>query len=337
VPLWHRDRGPDLFLPEWLRSKHGPPVAVQVSGASHHQEALTWLRYYANDRLPAALYPEPDNPHDSNAVAVIIGGRRVGYLTRDYARLWQPVILAEHAAGRAVTATGRFLDVRAGTGLKVTAIQPPPPLPGEPSGGDPLPRGQGGLEAFWPHRELTRKAIRRHRRARAREFRLDRANRIAGYGAVAMTETEARLYHYLAQMPEPFRFYPQVPFSSLRLDFYCPYAALCVEVDGPEHAQGERWERDRRRTRFLSNRGISTYRVKNKRVDADPVRAAMMVFAAACRRVNAMPPSDPRSPYCGWRPRAPLRPLWVGSGCGGVAAWRRGRMAAWPRGRGGGA
>jgi very-short-patch-repair endonuclease len=302
-----RDLGPDLFLPEWLRSAHGPPVAVRVAGAAYYQDVLSWLRRYAAE-CPAALYPEPDNPHDPSAVSVIIGGLRGGYLDRGYARLWQPVILAEHAAGRAVTAEGRLVDARGGTALRVTATQPPPPAADEPPGSYPLPVGQEGLEAFWPRRELTMKAARRHRRARAREFRRDRDNGIAGYGTVAMTRTEARLYHYLAQAPQPFRFYPQVPFGALRLDFYCPYAALCVEADGREHAEAERWEQDRRRTRFLSNRGISTYRVKNKRIDADPVRAAMMVLAAACKRVGALPPADPESPYHGWRPRPPLRP-----------------------------
>jgi very-short-patch-repair endonuclease len=269
---------------------------------------LTWLRHYANDNLPTAFYPEPDNPHDPNAVAVIIAGWRAGYLARDYARLWQPVILAEHAAGRAVTATGRLVDARAGTGLRVTAIQPPPPRAGEPPAGSPLPTGQQALEAFWPRRQLTRKAARLHHRAQVREFRRDHANGVAGYGTVAMTKTEATLYHYLAQAPEPFRFYPQVPFSSLRLDFYCPHAALCVEVDGPEHAQDERREIDRRRTRVLSNRGISTYRVKNKRVNATPARAAAMVLGAACKRVGILPPLEAGSPFHGWTPQPPLRP-----------------------------
>jgi hypothetical protein len=180
----HHDLGPDLFLPDWLRSRHGPPVAVRVSGTSHYQEMLTWLRHYVNDNLPTAFYPEPDNPHDPNAVAVIIAGWRAGYLARDYARLWQPVILAEHASGRAVTATGRLVDARAGTGLRVTAIQPPPPRVGEPPAGSPLPTGQQALEAFWPRRQLTRKAARLHHRAQVREFRRDHANGVAGYGTV---------------------------------------------------------------------------------------------------------------------------------------------------------
>lgn len=37
----------------------------------------------------AVLHPEPDNPHDANAVAVKIGGRTVAYLDRAMARSYR--------------------------------------------------------------------------------------------------------------------------------------------------------------------------------------------------------------------------------------------------------
>jgi hypothetical protein len=63
---------------------------------------LAWLRAYGDGNLPIALYPEPDNPHDRNAVAVIAAGWTVGHLSPDYAAIWQPVVLTEHASGRVV-------------------------------------------------------------------------------------------------------------------------------------------------------------------------------------------------------------------------------------------
>lgn len=307
--LWRRrDLGPDLLLPDWVRPRPGPRVAVRTAGASHYQDVLAWLRSYAVG-LPVALYPEPDNQHDPNAVAVIAAGWRAGYLTRDYAKLWQSAVLAEHASGRAVTGYAWFTDISAGTGIKVSATQPPPPVRGERAVGPPLPAGEEGLASFWPSQDLTRKAMRAHRRAAVRERRYFRAEGILGYGEVRMTETEAGLYHYLARCPAPFLFYPQVPFSSLRLDFYCPFAELCVEVDGPEHARPERKERDRARNRFLRRRGIVTYRITNDRVHTDPVKAAMAAFTFACRRTGILPPSDPQSAYHGWLPAPPLRPL----------------------------
>ncbi len=51
------------------------------------------------ENLTAALVPEPDNPHDANAVAVQLGGHTAGYLGRDDAREYQPVLLDLVRAG----------------------------------------------------------------------------------------------------------------------------------------------------------------------------------------------------------------------------------------------
>jgi hypothetical protein len=129
-----------------------------------------------------------------------------------------------------VTGDTRFTETQIGIGLTATTTQPSPPYHGEPPAGPPVPTGQAHLNEFWPRSELTRKTRRDHRSIRSRYQRWQRSEGIRGYGQVAMTATEAKLYHYLAQCPEPFLFYPQVPFGELRLDFYCPYAALCVEA-----------------------------------------------------------------------------------------------------------
>lgn len=73
---------------------------VCVVGESHYQSALSilaggrdcrpWENAFATS---ATLVPEPDNPYDDNAVRVDIGGRTVGYLGRDDAASYQPVLL----------------------------------------------------------------------------------------------------------------------------------------------------------------------------------------------------------------------------------------------------
>src|SRR6476469_1220661 len=70
---------------------------VRVAGVSHYQPALLDASGAApGDEVRfdcrAELVPEPDNPHDPNAVAVRIDGRPVGYLPRDEALRWQSVI-----------------------------------------------------------------------------------------------------------------------------------------------------------------------------------------------------------------------------------------------------
>ena len=76
---------------------------VPVVGTSHYQPALIELSGRRGDdeirvEATATLVPEPDNPHDPNAIAVQIQDRLVGYLSRDENPRWQEVVkqLAEH-------------------------------------------------------------------------------------------------------------------------------------------------------------------------------------------------------------------------------------------------
>jgi hypothetical protein len=48
----------------------------------------------------AVLVPEPDNPHDANAVMVQIERQRVGYLSRANAELYLPQLRAMIEAGQ---------------------------------------------------------------------------------------------------------------------------------------------------------------------------------------------------------------------------------------------
>lgn len=68
-----------------------PRAARTVRGESHYQDALSDLcggKIEGGHKFAceADLVPEPDNPHDPNAVAVFIQGRKVGYLPRQSAR-----------------------------------------------------------------------------------------------------------------------------------------------------------------------------------------------------------------------------------------------------------
>jgi hypothetical protein len=70
---------------------------VRVVGTSHYQDTLLELSGRRGDeeiRLAkiAIFVPEPDNPHDPNAIAVHIDGRLAGYLSRDENRRWLDVV-----------------------------------------------------------------------------------------------------------------------------------------------------------------------------------------------------------------------------------------------------
>jgi hypothetical protein len=80
-----------------------PDEVVRVVGVSHYQEPLLAIVGAAGDErvrqaVTATLEPEPENPHDPNAVKVLVEGRHVGYLSRDDAVRYGPAVrlLREH-------------------------------------------------------------------------------------------------------------------------------------------------------------------------------------------------------------------------------------------------
>lgn len=70
---------------------------VAAVGESNYQSALITLcgsqrwEHVAFDCV-AALVPEPDNPHDPNAIAVQVQGHLVGYLSRAEARAYRRLV-----------------------------------------------------------------------------------------------------------------------------------------------------------------------------------------------------------------------------------------------------
>jgi hypothetical protein len=74
------------------------PEWVDVVGESFHVDALTVLAGVADrhgierNSLIAAMVPEPSNPHDPHAVAVLIEDRVVGHLARADARSYRPML-----------------------------------------------------------------------------------------------------------------------------------------------------------------------------------------------------------------------------------------------------
>jgi very-short-patch-repair endonuclease len=53
----------------------------------------------------------------------------------------------------------------------------------------------------------------------------------------------------------------QYAYESMIFDFYCPMAALAVEVDGSTHWDDEKQAKDEARDRWLASRGIHVMRV----------------------------------------------------------------------------
>jgi hypothetical protein len=82
---------------------------VRVVGTSHYQDALLELSGRQGDEeirveKIAVFVPEPDNPHDPNAVAVKIEDRLVGYLSRDENTRWLDVVTGNEVGAEAMIA-----------------------------------------------------------------------------------------------------------------------------------------------------------------------------------------------------------------------------------------
>jgi len=88
-----------------------------------------------------------------------------------------------------------------------------------------------------------------------------------------MSLPEVLLWRALRQRPGGFKFRHQHPAGPYTLDFFCPAAALCIEVDGEAHERGTNPERDLRRDAWLSQRGIKTLRIPAAEIlqDLEPV------------------------------------------------------------------
>ena len=97
---------------------------VRVVGTSHYQEALLELTGgRAGDeeirvQKVALFVPEPENPHDPNAVAVKIDDRLVGYLSRDENKRWLDVVTG-HEVGAEAMIAGRQGTTGLGVFLRV--------------------------------------------------------------------------------------------------------------------------------------------------------------------------------------------------------------------------
>ncbi|QVQ51237.1 DUF559 domain-containing protein [Spiractinospora alimapuensis] len=345
--MWWRERGerivgPDLLPPARWTARHGPYVGCPVAGTSYYQEALGYLHRHVGDApVTLALYPEPDNPHDANAVAVIAAGHHIGYLKREYARLWHPIVRWEHWAGRVVLGLGELRAGSWGTWVRAWFTQPAPGPRDEPPSGPPHVVGRADRHHFWAARDLThdelwQRRLEDRKRSRgesiearlrdewivdalnSRRWNVDTRHAVAllqAYeggrrpGQRAMTKLERTLFHYIAQIPLPYVFYPQFPFGdNWLLDFYCPISRLAVEVDGPEHRRSPNRERDEYRDDWFHQRGIATYRVTNQEVQRNPVATSEKVFKRLCKRERVLVHTNPDSPYYGWRPRPPLVP-----------------------------
>ena len=80
--------------------------------------------------------------------------------------------------------------------------------------------------------------------------------------------------------------YRQFSVGHYILDFYCPAAKLCVEIDGLHHLSEEVAQYDNQRTAYLANEGIEVLRVPNEIVWTQSDVMLSAILEALERRMN---------------------------------------------------
>lgn len=80
-----------------------------------------------------------------------------------------------------------------------------------------------------------------------------------------MTKEEKHLWYDFLRV-YPIKFIRQKTIGRYIVDFYCAEAQLAVELDGSQHFSDEQMVRDKERTAYLKEYGITVLRVSNNEV-----------------------------------------------------------------------
>lgn len=100
-----------------------------------------------------------------------------------------------------------------------------------------------------------------------------------------MSLAEEKLWERLRDHRAGYGFRRQHPMLTYFLDFYCPAAKLCVEVDGEQHDL----EKDRERDFSLAEAGVLTVRFASLRVLAE-MDSVVEEIIDLCRLRTRVPP-----------------------------------------------
>ncbi len=93
------------------------------------------------------------------------------------------------------------------------------------------------------------------------------------------TDAEQRLWRILrGRRLGGFKFRRQHPIGGYIVDFFCPSAALAVELDGGQHADAAAVQYDQLRTRRLKEMGVRVIRLADHDLLRDPDWTAQRIY-----------------------------------------------------------
>lgn len=82
---------------------------VEVVGESNYQDNIRQIPSNMRENFWVQLSPEPTNPHDKKAIAVLYNGLTLGYLSREEAREFHKVNAETLGEGRPIAATAKTI------------------------------------------------------------------------------------------------------------------------------------------------------------------------------------------------------------------------------------
>jgi 3-isopropylmalate/(R)-2-methylmalate dehydratase small subunit len=103
---------------------------------------------------------------------------------------------------------------------------------------------------------------------------------------------EGMLWQELRKRPNNLKFRRQHPAGPYILDFYCPKARLCVEIDGDQHGQDSAIAYDASRDAYLAQHAIATLRIPASAVLKDKYSVINHITSVAAARLPLHHPSD---------------------------------------------
>ena len=92
------------------------------------------------------------------------------------------------------------------------------------------------------------------------------------------------------------QFYRQKPIGGHIVDLYAPKAKLVIEIDGSQHLQGDRVQKDRRRDEFLVSIGLKVLRFDSREILKERDAVIDVIYRTMAAQLDAeIPPNPPFS------------------------------------------
>ncbi|MBP2158115.1 MULTISPECIES: endonuclease domain-containing protein [Asticcacaulis] len=126
-----------------------------------------------------------------------------------------------------------------------------------------------------------------------RTLRQGAVNKTARRLRKQLTKPELWLWLRLKERTGDLVFRNQHPIGTYVLDFYCPKAKLCIEVDGEIHTRDYQRAHDEKRDQWLTEQGIYVHRINAVDLLADPDETANGVVNLALGRWLALQDAPP--------------------------------------------